>query len=317
MRLLVSVALATPMVALASPQVLAHSGRAVGADGAPLDQVASVRFDLVDGANVVAWTETRSVRFENGAYATPLGTITPIDPTLLTRDLTLVVTTGATELARAPLAASAYALAVDGAVRVSAAPSACAAPAHGSLRWTGDRIELCGPTGWQPILPAASASRFRGFATTQSNAATAPSGTIPWDDTVPQITEGNEILSLDYAAKALGDRLVFEGVVHWAEPSNHSDYFTIALFRVGISSAIAVSTDGASNGNGRCTANGTYMQICSSPFQFTWSADSTTTETYKLRVGLNGGSVALNQGENGRRLGGTLYHSLSVTEYAP
>lgn len=310
-------ALCAPGLAWAGPQVLAHSGRAVGADGAPLNELATVTFSLVDAAAAVRWTETRSVRFEDGVYAAPLGTLTPLDPSVLGEGLTVVAAIGAAEVDRRPLAAAPRALAVDGAVRVSAAPALCTSAHHGALRWSGGRIELCGPSDWQPIQPVATASKFRGYRYAQSNANGLYPNAIPWDDTVPQITEGNELLSLTHTAKAVGNRLVFEGTVNWAEPSNHSDYFTVALFRVGTASALATAVDGASNGNARCTANGTYGQICTMPFQFTTTATSTAAQTYTLRVGLNGGNVAINRGEGGRRLGGTLYNTLSVTEYAP
>lgn len=140
--------------------------------------------------------------------------------------------------------------------------------------------------------------------------------TIPWDDSVPQITEGNEILTVTITPKKSANLLVIAGTVNWTEPSNHSDYFTVALFRDAGANAIATAVDGASNGNGRCTGNAGYPQVCSMPFRFTTVAGSTAATTFRVRVGLNGGNVVINRGYDARKLGGTLYSTLSVTEMA-
>lgn len=141
-------------------------------------------------------------------------------------------------------------------------------------------------------------------------------GTFPWDDTIPQITEGGEVVSLQITPKKVGNLLVFSGVVNWEEPTNTANYLTLGLFRAGTSDAIATAADGASNGNGRCTGNDTYDQICALPIRFTAVAASTTAQTYSLRIGLDGGPVRVNHGFKGRRLGGVLVSSLQVTEIA-
>jgi hypothetical protein len=141
-------------------------------------------------------------------------------------------------------------------------------------------------------------------------------GIFPWNDSVPQITQGNQLLSVTITPKAATNVLVFEGLVHWTEAVNHSDYLTIAIFQEGTSDAIATFSDGASNGNGRCTANSTYPQICTQPFRFVSPAVTTSSTTYQLRVGLNAGSVAINTSAGGRRHGGKLYSTFSVMEIA-
>lgn len=148
---------------------------------------------------------------------------------------------------------------------------------------------------------------------TQTNAPMNLTGIIPWDDTIPQITEGSEVLTVAITPKKTADLLVIEGTINWVEPVNHSNYFTVALFRDAGVNAIATAVDGASNGNGRCTANG-YTQICTMPIRFTLVAGSTAATTFRLRAGLDGGNVYINQANDGRKLGGTLYSTLSVTE---
>lgn len=152
------------------------------------------------------------------------------------------------------------------------------------------------------------------FQYAQTNQPLILQGTFPWNDSVPQITQGNQLLSVTITPRAANNLLVFEGLVHWTEGTNTSDYFTIAIFQEGLSNALASFSDAASNGNGRCTANGYYPQICTQPFRFIAPAGTTSATTYHLRVGLNAGNVWINTSYAGRRHGGTLYSTFSVME---
>ena len=109
---------------------------------------------------------------------------------------------------------------------------------------------------------------------------------------------------------------MFDGTVSWSEPTNLSDHFTVAIFRDGTSGALAAASDSAQNPNGRCSYDGTYAHVCTQPIRFVMQAGSTATATFRLRAGLNGGNVFINQGFNGAKLGGTLYSTFSVTEIA-
>jgi hypothetical protein len=192
--------------------------------------------------------------------------------------------------------------------------------AAGTLGWASNTLHVCDGTSWKAIVDASSSSatnKVVDFQYAQRTDAVSLPGNFPWDNTIPQITEGSQVLQLTITPKATGNLLKFEGVVNWSEPSNTANYFTIGAFRVGTSNALATWADAASNGNGRCTANGTYTQVCSTPIRFVLPAPDTTAQTYTLRVGLDGGSVFINQGESGQRLGGTLTTSFSVMEIRP
>ncbi|HEX5749158.1 MAG TPA: collagen-like protein [Archangium sp.] len=140
--------------------------------------------------------------------------------------------------------------------------------------------------------------------------------TFPWNDSIPQITQGNQLLTVTLTPKTATNVLVFEGLVHWAEPTNHSDHLTIAIFQEGMSDAIATFSDGATNGYARCAADRIYPQICTQPFRFVALAGATSTRTYQLRVGLNAGNVLINTSFNGRKHGGKLHSTFSVMEIA-
>ena len=141
-------------------------------------------------------------------------------------------------------------------------------------------------------------------------------GTFPWNDSIPQITQGNQLLTVTLTPRATTNVLIFEGLVNWAEATNHSDHLTIAIFQEGVSDAIATFADSAQNNNGRCTANSYYPHICTQPFRFVAPAGKTSVTTYQLRVGLNGGGVSINAGFDGRKHGGKLHSTFSVMEIA-
>lgn len=177
-----------------------------------------------------------------------------------------------------------------------------------------------GPTGPMGAMGAqgpAGPSGIVNFEYARTNQAMTLTGTIPWNDQAPQAAQGSELLSVTITPKSATDLLVFDGQVNWSEGnSNTSNYLTFALFQEGVNEAIFTATDGASNGNARCTANSSYPQICTQTFHFITQAPGTAATTYRLRVGLDGGQVWINSSFNGRQLGGTLYSTLSVMELA-
>ena len=318
MRCLTLLLCAVPALAAAAPQVITHSGRALDVNGEPVNGAQTAVFRLYDALDQMRWEETHTVVFADGYYAVPLGSTTPFDPALFAEELELGVVVGGSALGREPLAAVPHALSVDGAVRVSASPPVCDATTRGSLRWQSNALEVCAEEGWTALADAGQVgSGMVDYVYAENASGQSLSGTIPWDDSVPQISEGGRVVQVSITPKSASNLLVFDGIVHWTEPTNTANYLTLALYRQGQSGALSSAVDAASNGNGRCTGNPSYPQICSMPFHVTLPAGSTSPQTYELRLGLDVGPVYINQGFNGRKLGGTLRSSLSITEIAP
>ncbi len=149
---------------------------------------------------------------------------------------------------------------------------------------------------------------------TENNTALDLPTTIIWDDTIPQITEGNQLFTLNITPKKIWNILVFEWVVNWFEPSNHSDFFIASLFKNWVNDAIA-SVSTSASANTQCSWSA-YQNICSFPVKFIVPADSTSSTTYSLRVWLNGWNIIINRSYNWRKLWWALKSFLSVTEYA-
>ncbi|MBC7420025.1 MAG: hypothetical protein H7328_04790 [Bdellovibrio sp.] len=114
------------------------------------------------------------------------------------------------------------------------------------------------------------------------------SGNMP-PDTTPQITDGAEIFIIPVTVPA-GVSFLYFNVNHlqWGETSNHSDAFTIALFRDGQAgtNALAAHAEEGDYGSNESSIN-TTLRIAAPP---------AGSYTYRIRAGANNGSFYLNRG---------------------
>lgn len=136
------------------------------------------------------------------------------------------------------------------------------------------------------------------------------STTIPADDTIPQNNEGDEILTLAYTPKLASSYLLVEAFTYLHEITNTGDYASAALFRDSGADAISANTTQAGTQSLDGLANG------SVPLVARVVAGSTSSTTFKLRVGMDGGSVRWNGNETARLFGGVLKTFIKVTEIA-
>lgn len=132
------------------------------------------------------------------------------------------------------------------------------------------------------------------------------SNAIPADNSVPQNTEGNEVMTLDYYPVSSTNKLVIEVVAHGSADSGNGQQNAAALFKDSDASAIGVGTSG----------HPTSSQSMSNIF-FAAEMDAGTTNkiTFKVRFGSSVTSSTFN-GQGGSRLfGGVLKSSIRVKEY--
>ena len=126
---------------------------------------------------------------------------------------------------------------------------------------------------------------------------------IPFDDTVPQNTEGDQYLAASITPRSATSQLLIE-IRLCASPSVTSGII-VALFKDSDASALAVSYDFVSTAFGRTTLVLTFWQV----------SGSTAARTYKVRAGLDAAGTLTVNGSNGARIfGGVLYSSLTITE---
>lgn len=126
---------------------------------------------------------------------------------------------------------------------------------------------------------------------------------IPWDDTIPQITEGDEYITCSITPKRTGNKLLIRVTVNYAY--SISDQVTVALFRDSTANALAASSNWASAG--------------ADPQQITFthivSAGSLAASTFRVRAGGNSAGTFTFNGAGGARKFGTVNaSSISIEE---
>lgn len=136
--------------------------------------------------------------------------------------------------------------------------------------------------------------------------------TIPLDDTIPQITEGVEVLTCSITPQsATSDMLV---VANWnlCENSNTTDGGVLAaLFRDSTADAICAQAFSAKGSAGVYAA----LDNASCVMQKRVASGSTAATTFRLRLGGEvAGTYRWNGADSGRRLGGAMTISITIYE---
>lgn len=143
--------------------------------------------------------------------------------------------------------------------------------------------------------------------TAQETGVVSPGNTaIPFDDSIPQNTEGEEIITLAITPTNQNSTLVinFDGTASFAA----QNIGTVALFENNVVNAIAAA-------GFFVNANG---YPCPAPLSHTMTAATEAEITFKIRIGAAGASqVTVNGSSGGRRYGGVASTMLTVTEVLP
>lgn len=157
--------------------------------------------------------------------------------------------------------------------------------------WRGDAT-------WAP--PTSLTGSVLQMKEAQSNAASAITTVMPYDNSIPQNTEGDEYLTLSITPGSATNVLYIEANV-WVG----GDRSCAALFQDDIADALqagSISPAGASD-------EGVI------PFLYKMTAGTTSAITFKLRVGPGGSGTAQISGNgSGRLFGGIQYNTLRITE---
>jgi hypothetical protein len=129
---------------------------------------------------------------------------------------------------------------------------------------------------------------------------------IPHDNTIPQKTEGDEFLTLAITPKSALSKLKIE--VHGFWGTTAANWLTVALFQDDGVNAIQVATRIS-----HASANATNLSGTSLVHFMT--AGTTSSTTFKVRVGNAGASTTTMNGINGNRLfGGVMGSGITITE---
>ena len=126
---------------------------------------------------------------------------------------------------------------------------------------------------------------------------------IPFDDTIPQITEGTEFATIAYTPSAVGNRIRVAANLFgaYSTPAN----VTAAIFEGTTTNALMAAASSISTANAVSSINILYEGIIS----------TLTTLTYRLRIGgSTAGTFTLNGSAGTRVFGGVGSSNMIVTE---
>jgi len=140
---------------------------------------------------------------------------------------------------------------------------------------------------------------------TVSTAVNTGTTTIPLDDTIPQITEGTEFMTLAITPKSATNILVI-AVTLLLSSSNATQNLIGALFQDSTANALAVDA----------TFQATAMGLTTVQLQHTMTAGTTSSTTFRVRAGTHQATTITINGQSGGRLfGATTKSSIVITEY--
>jgi len=167
--------------------------------------------------------------------------------------------------------------------------------ANGVISGAGTIAKTALPSG--SVLQVVSANLASFFSTTS---------TIPLDDTIPQITEGAEILTCAITPTSATSKLYITAVFNTT--ASIVALSTIALFQDSTVNALVSSWGTTSGGNSPPPA----MTI-----NYSMTSGTTSSTTFRVRGGMNSaGTFQINGGSGARYLGGSLISSITITEIA-
>lgn len=126
---------------------------------------------------------------------------------------------------------------------------------------------------------------------------------MPSDNTKPQITEGDQILSVTIAPQSANSELIIRAVII-VSSSSANDWLSAAVFKDSDADAITATTAFMAANTG----------VVVLKIEYFLSGGSTASRTYKLRVGANSGIAYVNGAGATQVFGGVANTSLSVME---
>ena len=145
---------------------------------------------------------------------------------------------------------------------------------------------------------------------------------IPYDDTVPQSSEGTQILSATITPTSTSNRVRVRGTVMVSGAATGAQqYGIVALFKDSDASALwtAAARINVANsfGSGSTPVASYTEELVTIPFEFEHAPSSTSTLTYKVRIGASSGTLRANGLASARLFGGVAAATMIIEEIAP
>lgn len=193
---------------------------------------------------------------------------------------------------------------VDGAVgaaEIDASAVGTSEIADGTVA-AGDLAASLDLSGKTLTLPAANTSRVVQVVNTQTGAVASGTTVLPYDDTIPQNTEGDQFLSLAITPTNASHLLRIDVVLQVSHSAVNT--VSIALFQDSTANALAASGANSIAASPQAGVLTHYM-----------TAGTTSATTFKVRAGGSGaGTLTVNGNGGARRFGGVIVSSITITE---
>lgn len=144
--------------------------------------------------------------------------------------------------------------------------------------------------------------------TFQTGAVATGTTLIPFDNTIPQSTEGDQYMSLAFTPQNASSTLEIE--VLWNGSNNGAGgfYMAAALFQDSTANALCVASTSTFQANAPIAL----------PFRHVMTAGTTSATTFKVRAGaINVGTTTFNGFNAGQLFGGVMASRITITEYLP
>jgi len=144
-----------------------------------------------------------------------------------------------------------------------------------------------------------------------NTATAAGSSAIPYDDTIPQITEGTEFMTMSYTPTSATNNLLVQVVFNGAPEAGAAEDgpFTVALFKDAVTSALAAVS---------IESYDFEVATYAIPLTYIMAAGTTNPITFRIRAGTNAaGNYRFNGIGGVRKLGGVMASTITVTEFKP
>lgn len=162
-------------------------------------------------------------------------------------------------------------------------------------------------TGVTGVLPKANGgSIVAQVVNSESGAVATGTTTIPFDDTIPQNTEGTQFYTLSITPTSATNKLRID--VSLQVGNSSADWLIAALFQDATANALAATAEYGTTAGGGVNLS----------FSYYMTAGTTSATTFKVRVGpAAGGTITVNGNGGGRSLGGVMASGITITEIVP
>lgn len=174
---------------------------------------------------------------------------------------------------------------------------------------SGDLLAIVDDPAGSPItkkIQAGNLSRVVQRVNTQTGAVATGTTQIPFDDTIPQNTEGTQFMSLAITPKSASNKLHIKVEIFLT--SSLANWLIVALFQDTIANALA-----ATAGHNPTNTAGRIMTL-----EHEMVAGTTSSITFKVRAGTDGvATISFNGQSGGRIFGGVMASSITIEEILP